>query len=944
MNKKRKIKDNLYKIKIENVFILIISNIICFLIFEILRYKIPNIINIHLNCNFEIDYIALYSCILSLVLPLAILLIEKINNKQDYILAETYLKSTMLFPAIIYFCCNIAFLAISKEQYYFIFCSMVSVYIIIYMYYVAFKLLSDLRYENEKISNVRYSIMNQDLFDQTIQYNDDNEINKYNKYGIKTKNNYINTENYKIKNIYPIHNLKKITSYNYKVIDKIKNYLEIINKEYIEGFENINENKKKEKERIPKIIIRLENIGSVLDKKKSCITVFYNQDYEKRLNNMGKLLDEKIYKFDEEDNHYYIKNNYEYIRIDCVKAINDMSAIIVENSLNKYMNLYRDYIDCIKESIGNYTYEDSYQQTHSLFRIKAYDFLEFIYNDIIDYSRMIVQKKECALMNEIISLLYSMILYSYEKKELLSIQYLYNLYNYLNMQSLKLDKKDSYSKIKLEIFEFINYIKYDFKIEEKDYQKDTLLVCNKTIGNIIFELSKKNEKYCKQYILKTFKFIDELKQENNQVKYSSKTKNTDISNIYTEVILNFECNIFATIAYIINKREKMKLEIDSFISYYSNYSVEEITSVFLETVNKDYNDNTYSWDLMEEHDLDECDGMWDVNTQIYLTHLYCCILNDYDINKIELPLSYPLSTHVQSIKEELLKMENPKLIKKFEDLLNKIDEDEKEYLRNNSICSKKETQFKNNFIDSYNKNAKLYNVMLETNNVEFVEKNEKGKCYLGLNNIVDKTYFLSKMPNDKNIIWTGFEENYANSFISAESKKYAKILEKNSIQKDVNLIEYLDVSEIKLENIIIFLNSTVLYRTIPYNNLKYEVPEDYKKKYIKADQYLEYKEIYIPIIEIKGLSSNYIYIVNKNKMGKMQKNKESFKIVINDFYNNDKLIEKFMNEKVSGLDITGQERKNHLLESVNIFIQEYIRFYEENIECYKIINNKVKIK
>ena len=164
-------------------------------------------------------------------------------------------------------------------------------------------------------------------------------------------------------------------------------------------------------------------------------------------------------KFDEEDNHYYIKNNYEYIRIDCVKAINDMSAIIVENSLNKYMNLYRDYIDCIKESIGNYTYEDSYQQTHSLFRIKAYDFLEFIYNDIIDYSRMIVQKKECALMNEIISLLYSMILYSYEKKELLSMQYLYNLYNYLNMQSLKLDKKDSYSKIKLEIFEFINYIK-----------------------------------------------------------------------------------------------------------------------------------------------------------------------------------------------------------------------------------------------------------------------------------------------------------------------------------------------------------------------------------------------------------------------------------------------------------------------------------------------------
>ena len=133
MNKIKEIKDNLYKIKIKNVFMLVISNLIYFIAFEILRYKIPNIINVHLNCNFEIDYIALYSCILSLVLPLAILLIEKINNKQDYILAETYLKNTMLFPAIIYFCCNIVFLAISKEQYYFIFCSMTSVYIIIYM-------------------------------------------------------------------------------------------------------------------------------------------------------------------------------------------------------------------------------------------------------------------------------------------------------------------------------------------------------------------------------------------------------------------------------------------------------------------------------------------------------------------------------------------------------------------------------------------------------------------------------------------------------------------------------------------------------------------------------------------------------------------------------------------------------------------------------------------
>lgn len=941
MNKIKKIKDNLYKIKIENVFILMISNIICFFTFEILRYKMPNIINVHLNYNIEIDYISIYSCILSLVLPLAILLIEKINNKQDYILAETYLKNTMLFPAIIYFCCNIFFLAISKEQNYFIFCSFISVCIIVHMYYIAFKLLSDLRFENEKISNVRYSIMNQDLLDQTIQYDDENAINEYDKYGIKTQNNYINTENYKKKNIYPTHDLRKITSYNYKIINKIKIYLEVINKDYIEGFENLNENKKQEKERKLNIIITLENIGSTLYKKKSCITVFYDEKYEGQLNKIENLLSDKIYKYNEENNHYYIKNNYEYIRKECVSAINDLSATILENNLNKYMNLYQDYIDCIKENIGNYTYEVSYQQTHSLFRMNAYDFLNFIQDDIIDYSRIIVKKNECSLMNEVISLLYSMILYSYQKNELLSIQYLYNLYNYLNIQSLKLNEKHSYSKIKLEIFEFINYIKYNLKMETKDFQKDTLLVCNRTIGNIIYELSKENEKYCQQYLFKTFEFIDDLKQENEQTKYSSKNKNTDISNTYTEVILNFECNIFATIAYIVNKRERRKLEIESFIKYYNKYSIEEITSVFLETVNKDYNDKTYSWDLMEEHDLDECDGMWDVNTQMYLTHLYCCILNNHDVDKIKLPLSYPLSTHVQSIKNELLKMENPKLIEKFEKLLIKIDEDEKEYLRNTAICSEKEEQFKKNFIDNYNKNAKLYNIMLETGNMEFVDTNEEGEYYLGLNNIVDKTYFLEKMPNNKNIIWTGFEENYAYSFINAESKKYSKILEKNSIQKDINIIEYLDITEIKLENIIIFSNWSVVYKVIPYNNLKYEVPKDYKKTYIKADQYVEYKGIYIPIIDIKGLSSKCIYIVNKNKMGKMQKNERSFKIEINDFYNNDKLIEKFMTEKVNGLDISGQERKNHLLESVNIFIQEYVKFDEDDIECYKFINNKV---
>ena len=42
-----------------------------------------------------------------------------------------------------------------------------------------------------------------------------------------------------------------------------------------------------------------------------------------------------------------------------------------------------------------------------------------------------------------------------------------------------------------------------------------------------------------------------------------------------------------------------------------------------------------------------------------------------------------------------------------------------------------------------------------------------------------------------------------------------------------------------------------------------------------------------------------------------------------------------MNEKINGLDLTGIERKNHLLESVDLFIQEYIHINVDNLISLK---------
>ncbi len=935
-NKIRIILKNIYKIELKNIFYISSINIIFAIMFELARYKLPNLLNLHFNFFFDIDYLTIYSCVLGLVLPLAIMIIEKISNKLDYIAAETYLKNTMMFPFVIYFCVNLVIMTILNEQYYFIFTTIISVILILFMYYKSYKLLSDLRYEKEKIGKTRFEIVNNDLQDQIKHFDNSNIISQYLKFGIKVERlDYISTYNFKKINIYPVHDLRKIEQYNYKIIDKIVKKLKIINKDYIEK-NDLNNNIDKKEDIKPNIVIGLLDIGATIQKDRSCITIYYDYIFTNEVQNIANLITDKIYITSETNNHFYIKANYEYLQNDCIKAINDSSSTLLSNSLNKYLDIYKDYIKGIRTNIGDYSYDVAYDQTHSIYELRAYEILKLIKEDIRDYTQVILKQNNGYLMNELIDFLYSMILYSYTNNELLSIQYMHSLYNYFNFQSMKItDNKDVYRKIKLELFEFIGIVEYDINLDNMEFCKNVLLVCNKTISAVLFELSKENDQYFFQYLRKIFKFINEINEKLEQIQYSENESNVKMTKIYKEILINYNCNFFATLSYVVINWEEKNKDVSSILNFYKNYDIEELTNILLDTIDKDYNDKTYSWDLLDDHDLDESDGMWNVNTSSYLQHLYCLLLNRRDSNRIQLPLSYPLSTHSDTLIKEFEKMDNIILVDKINKLVSDVNDEEKKYIRSTPISLDKINLFKSKFVENYYKNAKLYEILNSTNNIIRVKRREKGFNYIGLNNIVDKTYFLSRMPHDRNIIWTNFEEGFADAFIRREEEKYSKLLEKKSTTEKLSIFNYLKSKNLINNKYIIFANYSAICNILQYTNISYNLPDNIKYNGLKSSQYFKYNNCYIPIFSINGLKVDCIYFFDVSELGCMEKYCNDFEINIKDFYNNKRLIKEFMNAQVNGLELRGNERKNHLLESVNLSISEYVRFNDEKMNGIK---------
>lgn len=924
---------NIHRITVKNIILVSLLTVTGMLIFEVLRYYIINALHIQLNMNIDVDYLAIYSCILGLVLPLAIMLIEKINAKQDYIVVEAYLVNTLMLPFVTYFCINLAIFTFLNEHCYFIFTCIISVCFVIYMYFKALKMLSDLRYEKEKVSNIRFKIIQDDLDDQLKHFDEVNNIGQYSKYGIKVANyDYLYEKNYKKIRIYPSREFLIIDQYNYRQIDKIAKILSDINEEYVENTEDdVKSNKKLV---YPKIVIWLLDIGSTTEKEKSFITIEYCTEVEKEVANIQNLLTEKIYVTSEVNNHFYIKSNYEHLQEDCIQAINNSSAILLSNSLERYLDIYKDYVVSIKSKAGDYTYEVAYSHTHSLIEPRAYEILKLIRRDINDFSRIIVSKNNPYLLNELIDFLYQMMLFSCLNKELLSIQYLYNLYSYLNSQALQLeDSSISTGKIKLEVFEFLGITKFELDLDNGYFLRDVLLVCNKTISQISYKSSESHEELFIQYFRKVFKFISELNDEIITKQYNENEKDKKLSLILRDIWLNFECNFFATTAYIVNKAESDQTYISKILNFYRNYDMSRLTTIFLETINKDNIDSTYSWDLMEDDDFDE-DEMRDVNTYKYLVHLYCLLINNIGNNINDLPLNYPLSTHSSKIIKELEILKNENLIKAFKKLVVDLNEEENKYFRTTLISKDKVEMFKNNFIKCYYEDSVLFDIFDKTGNIKIVNHKQEGMYYLGVNNIVNKSYFLDKLLYDKNIYWMDYEKTFANSFVSGEEKKYVILIdEKSTLQKE-SVFEFFQKIIGFEENYIIFSRHSTIYQFLDIN-VVYNVPKDIIYSGLKSNKYYKLNDKLIPIFTFGSLNEEYIYVYNINELGKMEKSVGDFEIEVNDFSSDDKLLKNFMHEEINGLDLDGKERENHLLESVNIKISEYIRFNCNNMKGYK---------
>ena len=199
------------------------------------------------------------------------------------------------------------------------------------------------------------------------------------------------------------------------------------------------------------------------------------------------------------------------------------------------------------------------------------------------------------------------------------------------------------------------------------------------------------------------------------------------------------------------------------------------------------------------------------------------------------------------------------------------------------------------------------------------------------------------MPNNENIIFSGFESNFVQSFINGEEKRYVKDILKKLPNANSNIIEFL--SNMKdIEQVIILANYSFEYNLYDTINLKYEYMQDYKSIDKNNNLYILHKDILIPVYQIRGLDNSCFYILNINKMGKFCRDKDTnfFNIQVFEYSSDTKHLQEAMNKKINGCELEGDEKRKHLLESVNLVIREYVKFEDNEVKGYKLFYKNAK--
>lgn len=199
------------------------------------------------------------------------------------------------------------------------------------------------------------------------------------------------------------------------------------------------------------------------------------------------------------------------------------------------------------------------------------------------------------------------------------------------------------------------------------------------------------------------------------------------------------------------------------------------------------------------------------------------------------------------------------------------------------------------------------------------------------------------MPNNENIIFSGFESNFVQSFINGEEKRYVKDILKKLPNANSKIIEFL--SNMKdIEQVIILANYSFEYNLYDTINLKYEYMQDYKSIDKNNNLYIFHKDVLIPVYQIRGLDNSCFYILNINKMGKFCRDKDTdfFDIQVFEYSSDTQHLQEAMNKKINGCELEGDEKRKHLLESVNLVIREYVKFEDNEVKGYKLFYNNTK--
>lgn len=651
----KKIKD-IYMIKISNAIIVILGTILLYFLIILLQDFIPNAFNIHLGIVDGIDYLTIYSIIASLLIPLVILMAEKINKRRDYIVVLTYLKTTGLFPILIYFCTNIGIFTIKDDKYYFIISCVLSVLLVLFIYYRSLHLLSDLKYEEKKLKDIRTNIVNQDLDNQFKIYFENNNIKNYERMGIFLRKNSFGMFKEYYSKLITYHNSNKIIKgYNYELLDKIAKSLFDINENYYDDDKtNIHD---------LKVAVSILSVGDSVKKNEAMIYVYYQKKYDGKIDNITRLLSERLYSLYENENHYYLLKNYSYMHEECINSINSLSVSLLKEKLNNCADIYKEYIDGLKLKYADFK---SNGKETNLFEMTSGEIFDTIEQNIKDCAKIISRKDDSYLMLELINFLTDLLFYAYNKGVLLAIPHLFNNYYYIVIEAQSI--KDSLATETLIPYSisFMSVIKFGINLENCKETKIILLACNKTMGRMLYQY--RTTKYFWNILEKVDNFIKHIDLNVGYLD-DNYDENIDMLEVYNELRTHFYCNLFAILAYVVKSFRRNNKVVDKILKRYKDYDIEQIAKIMLDSF---ANANYYSWDDLT---MDGTELICESTIRKNLIHFYCLILNkkeNVEFNCNDRTIWYNLNVYRYDIIDELKKLRNDTLSAKFNNIFDNI--------------------------------------------------------------------------------------------------------------------------------------------------------------------------------------------------------------------------------------------------------------------------------